>query len=683
MRRIISALLCVIAALAATAQINTDQVLRIGRNALYFEDYVLSIQYFNAVIGAKPFLAQPYFYRALAKYNLDDLAGAERDASEALERNPFLTDAYELRGVIRQNLGMTEGAVDDYDSALKLSPYDRGILFNKALALSDIKEFGRADSSFTMLLDAYPGYAEGYLGRARMLLEKGDTLKAVDDITHALTIDRNQVNGYVLRADIAINSNRNFAEALADMDEAIKLQPKYAGFYINRAFLRHELDDYRGAMEDYDYALQLDRLNTVALFNRAMLRAEVHDFNRAIDDLNEVEAIKGRDFRTLYNRAVINHQIGRHKEAEADINGVIEAYPEFAAAYLLRSEIRRAAGERESARADHARSIELARKKVQVVPGANGEIDLVAAPDGQEGESQEAVASRFMRLLTIDDNADMEQGYNNRSIRGRVQDRNSTIEIEPIFTVTYYTSPTELRQSGDFIREVSDLNDSRVLRFLLQVANREPRIDDPDEARRHFESIDYYTSYISTHNPRAIDYFARGMDYMTVRNFPAATADFTRATELNPEFALAWMLRGLAMFREYQNPTATDENITHRLESGSLSPAPAEMPASIDGRSRLAAIVDCFDRVAELVPDMAVNYYNRGIIRLELGDYSEALSDFSRAIRLKPEFGEAFYNRGYTHLKLGDRRAGTADLSRAGELGVVPSYNLLKRMSRH
>ena len=36
--------------LAMFAQINTDRVLTIGRNALYFEDYVLSIQYFNQVI---------------------------------------------------------------------------------------------------------------------------------------------------------------------------------------------------------------------------------------------------------------------------------------------------------------------------------------------------------------------------------------------------------------------------------------------------------------------------------------------------------------------------------------------------------------------------------------------------------------------------------------------------------
>lgn len=71
------------------AQINTDRVLAIGRNALYFEDYVLSIQYFNQVIKSKPWLAEPYFYRAVAKINLDDFKGAEEDCTLCLQRNPF------------------------------------------------------------------------------------------------------------------------------------------------------------------------------------------------------------------------------------------------------------------------------------------------------------------------------------------------------------------------------------------------------------------------------------------------------------------------------------------------------------------------------------------------------------------------------------------------------------------
>jgi len=76
------------------AQWNTDRILTIGRNALYFEDYVLSIQYFNQVIKIKPFLAEPYMYRCIAKIQLGDFEGAEIDGSEAVSRNPFMPQAF-------------------------------------------------------------------------------------------------------------------------------------------------------------------------------------------------------------------------------------------------------------------------------------------------------------------------------------------------------------------------------------------------------------------------------------------------------------------------------------------------------------------------------------------------------------------------------------------------------------
>ena len=56
--------------------VNAEQVLAIGRNVLSMEDYMLSIQYFNRAIKAKPYLADPYFFRAIAKLNLGDYKGS-------------------------------------------------------------------------------------------------------------------------------------------------------------------------------------------------------------------------------------------------------------------------------------------------------------------------------------------------------------------------------------------------------------------------------------------------------------------------------------------------------------------------------------------------------------------------------------------------------------------------------
>ena len=77
----------------AQAQVNAEQVLAIGRNVLSMEDYMLAIQYFNQAVKAKPYLADPYFFRAIAKLSLDDYQGAENDCSLAIERNKFKTEA--------------------------------------------------------------------------------------------------------------------------------------------------------------------------------------------------------------------------------------------------------------------------------------------------------------------------------------------------------------------------------------------------------------------------------------------------------------------------------------------------------------------------------------------------------------------------------------------------------------
>lgn len=658
--------------LCATAQINTDQVMRIGRNALYFEDYMLSIQYFNQVIQAKPYLAQPYFFRAIAKLSLEDYLGAEEDATTAIEHNPFITDAYELRGVARQNLGKHREAISDYEKALSMLPENRGIQFNKALAEGEIKDYENAEKSFDALLKAHPGFDNGYIGRAKLRLEKGDTIKALEDINKAIEINKHATNAYVIRADIAIKSSKNFEKALEDMNEAIKLQPQYAGFFINRAFLRYNLDDYFGAMADYDYAIQLEPHNTVALFNRGLLRAEVHDNDKAINDFTKVLAHNSNDYKALFNRAILYKDTRDFSKALEDINRVIEAYPSFSGAYFLRYEIYRLKGDMHTAEKDYNKSMDLAKKPV----GKPNE-DANKGNESNDTEPQEVVSNRFTSLLTIENETDVHEEYNNKSIRGKVQDRNMNIEIEPPFAVSFYSSPTQLKENTYYVKEADDLNATRILRFVLMVTNDEPQLSDEEDIRRHFESIEYYNSYIATHQPRAIDYFGRAMDFMTIHNYSSAVTDFNRAIELTPDFTLAYLMRAIARSKnlELEKISINDKDAAGTaLAASQLAVQKAQIATS--------EILADLDKVIELSPRMAIAHYNKGCILVSAQDYTSALSAFSTAIELKPDFGEAYYNRGYVYLKLGNKEAGISDLSKAGELGIIPSYNLIKRMAR-
>ena len=96
-----------VSALAAFAQVDAEQVMNIGRTVLSMDDYMLSIQYFNQAIKAKPYMAEPYYLRAFAKMQLEDLEGAEEDCTLSIERNKFRTETYKLRGFVRQSLSFS------------------------------------------------------------------------------------------------------------------------------------------------------------------------------------------------------------------------------------------------------------------------------------------------------------------------------------------------------------------------------------------------------------------------------------------------------------------------------------------------------------------------------------------------------------------------------------------------
>ncbi len=662
-KSLLTAVLTCVAASVTFAQINTDQVLRVGQNALYFEDYMLSIQYFNRVIQAKPYLAQPYFFRAIAKLNLEDYNGAETDASKAIELNPFLTDAWEVRGVARQNLGKNADAIADYDHALQLIPRNRQLLFNKALAQSDIDDYEGADSTFSALLTYYPGFDSGLLGRARLNLSRSDTVAAVADIDKAIGINPNAVNAYIMRADIAINRDSDFDAARADLDQAIRLQPRLAGLYVNRAYVRYKLQDFFGAMADFDYAIELDPLNDHALFNRALLNMEAQANDRALDDLNRVLELRPDNISAHYNRTLIYMKKGMWKEALGDVELVIADDPGLPEPYFIRAEIYDHLGRAQKARADYDRGRRLARTVTGTAPDQGDGDDAGIRSDAE-------TARRFATLVTVDDNAEIQEEYNNSAIRGHVQNRNLRIEPEPWLELAYYFTPTELRTSTYYIKEVDDINATRSLRQTLRVTTGVPVLDEETSAA-HFRSVDYYNSYLSTHTPRAIDYLGRALDFMTLRDYASAIRDIDRALALTPDAALAYYLRAQAAYHRWQAESEAPDT------SAGLDAATRQSLS----RKALDDILDDLAHLIELSPRMAEAWYNKAVVHIAAEDYTSALAALNKAIELKPEMGEAWYNRGFIYLKLGNERLGVADLSRAGQLGIVPAYNLIKRIT--
>ncbi|MDE6007222.1 MAG: tetratricopeptide repeat protein [Muribaculaceae bacterium] len=639
-------------AFPAFAQTDADQVIAIGRNVMSMDDYMLSIQYFNQAIKAKPYLAEPYYLRAFAKMQLEDYEGAEQDCSLSIERNKFLTETYKLRGFVRQQLGKDSLAVTDYDEGLRYNPQDKYFLFYKAVAEGELHRYDAADSTYSSLLRLYPRFEDGFAARGRMNALRGDTVQALADVTHAIELSRTSIQPYLIRADIRVRQ-KNWEGALEDINEAIRLKPRDADYYLNRAFIRYNLDDFQGALADYNYTLELEPYNTAALFNRALLRYEVRDLNRAAADLEEVLRLDPENFHARYNRGLINLERGNNKEALADFQSIATRYPRFHPAFYAMAQAYDHMGQQQLAVKSmlHAENLIKAYvKNPEKNPLDRPTIAAGKANDGRQAdsaESEEEVMDRFNQLVTAGNASETQLAYNDR-IKGRVQDRDVLIEIEPMFMVSLADGPASLKSTSNYFRELEDFNNGRYIGQKLYLS---PVADLTPESYESLFSLADKLAETTAHSDRAADWIALGVARSMLKDSEAAVAALNEALRLMPGYSVTLMARAYA-----------------RLISG-------------DPRQAPLAVAD-YDQALKANPRLVYACHNKGNIYYNSGDYTSALSAYNEALRLDPAFAPALYNRGITYLRLGNKRQAFADLSKAGELGTLSAYNLLKRMKQ-
>ena len=594
-----------------------------------------------------------------------------------------------MRGVARQNSRKFAEAITDYDKALDIQPDNKNFMFNKALCQLQLKQYHESDSTFHYLEKHDKKNERVYLGLAQICIETGDTTGALAYVQKSLDISKNTPTAYAVRAQIEAQRG-NFQSAAADMDSLIKLEPKNVNNYINRAYFRYKIDDYFGCLSDYDYAITLDPENSVAIYNRAQLNAEVGEYAKAITDFTTVLQRDSQNFLALYNRLQLYLMTEQYRKALGDYDRILKKYPNFESGYMQRAAIKQKLGDVKGAQRDNERAIAIFKKKgIQVSSFNPADLEAKKAEkkmaqeieDAKRGVEQpmteEDIIKKFNQLLTVEDDNGLKPEYDNRT-RGRIQNQNVDIEPMPMFFLTYYNIVNKLNGKTHYMKEMTEVNDSRLLSKMLVLSADVVQLDSTT-INKHFESIDYYNGMLAVSKPRSVDYFGRAMDYMMVKDYERAIADIDHAIGLSPKFTLAYFLRANAYYMQYQLEKRDVLNSAQATTSDVA--AAAKLLAHSTSDSKLSAALDDYNEVLKLSPKSVYALYNRGFIYMLMGDYTSAIGSFNEAIAIKPDLGEAFYNRGLMYFKLGNREKGVADLSNAGELGVLPSYNVLKRMS--
>lgn len=620
-------------------QLNTDRVILMGRNALYYEDYVLAIQRFNSVISAKPYLAEPYFYRGMAKFYLEDYAGAEADCSLALERRPYTAQYYTLRGLCRVNMERYAQAVEDYQASLHQNPMERNNWHNMVLCLMELGQFDRADSALDSMMSLWPRESSQCTMKAQVAMAMKDTLRAEEWVDSALVLDNFDGGAWSMKAAMYAGREQ-YGEAEHALDRAIVQKPRVPGLYVNRALVRYHQHNIRGAMSDYDVAIDIDKYNYVAHYNRGLLRAQVGDDNRAIEDFNYVLDVEPDNMIALYNRAILLDQTGDYRGAIRDISTVIEAYPQFWAGYRQRASILRKIGDRYGAERDEFRVL---KAEMEARTGTY-------RVDKSTRKKSERNIEDYNKLIVDDEQAEPD-GYASE-IRGRVQNRQTELKCLPMYILAFYRAEHPTRRYVPYSKAVEDFSALNRLEQPLLVCSEEVPLD---------------SGRIGMHQDRIVrDIVLDNSCQLVLDNY--IVRDFETAMSV---------LDSLIVSRHVPEP------LFHFLRAQvRTSQIEAQPINESELRLRYMEILQDYKFCSNAIADFPYAAYNMGNTYMKLKDYPSAVEAYTEAIRRDAGMPEAYFNRGIAFIQSNDTEKGLADLSRAGEMGFYQAYNLIKKHSR-
>ena len=275
-------------AAAADAQYNKDYFYWASRRCLMNREYQEAIRVLNTLLRADPDAAEGYFLRGVAKFNLDDLLGADTDFSAAIVKNPVFTTAYIYRA-LSTRMGNYDDALQDFREAIDLRPDLPDAYYSRGYTRLQNKQYKEAIEDFDKFIFQENKVADAYIGRGAAYLYLKDTVRALENFDQAIRTNRENPNGYYQRGTLLLQKEE-YARAEADFDMSIRCDSTFLPPYFNRAVVYSNTNRPMQALADFDRVLQLDSTNSFTYFNRAILRTQIGDYNRALDDFDRVAA---------------------------------------------------------------------------------------------------------------------------------------------------------------------------------------------------------------------------------------------------------------------------------------------------------------------------------------------------------------------------------------------------------
>ena len=364
------------------------------------------------------------------------------------------------------------------------------------------------------------------------------------------------------------------AAAIADYDQALRLDPNDAAAYNNRGAAKADLGQYDNATADYDQALHFDPNFALAYNNRGYAKRKLRQYADAIADYDQALRLDPNDATAYNNRGIAKGELEQYADAIADYDQALRLDPSDAAAYNNRG----------AAKAD-------LRQYVDAI------VDYGHA----------------LRL-----NPNFALAYNNRGIAkvaleqyaAAIADYDQALRLDPAYAWAYRNRGYAKGELGQHTDAIADYDQALCLdpNFALAYRNRGYA---KGELGQHADAIADYDQALCLDSNDVWTYNSRGIAKAALEQHAAAIADYDQALCLDPTYAWAYRNRGYAKGELEQHAAAiADYDQALRLDPNDVWAYNNRGVAKAALEQYAAAIAD-YDQALCLDPNNALAYNNR------------------------------------------------------------------------
>lgn len=334
------------------------------------------------------------------------------------------------------SVGMTRYTSGDWDSAITCFSDVLGLVAEHTSALNqNIIHFSRGN--------AY--------------ISKGDYDRAVADYDQAIKLQpdfakayNNRACAYIIRGD--------YDYAIIDLNQAIQLQPDSATeAYNNRGFIYTTKGNYNHAIADINQAIHLQPDLAVAYINRGNAYLSKGDYSQSI--ANYDQAVKLQPDLTAMgymNRAIIFSLEGNYDQAIVYLDKAIRLQPDLAEIYINRGNVNRKMSNYDQAIADLGQAIELQPNNARAYYGRakvyfdKSNYDRAIVDFSQAIQLKPDYTNAYYGLgKTYFDKGDYAQAI-------IIYDQ--LTELEPNYTNAYYDRGFAYMRNGEKEKAIADFN---------------------------------------------------------------------------------------------------------------------------------------------------------------------------------------------------------------------------------